>query len=225
MTHEVRIAPSLLSADFMKLGEDIDAISTADYIHFDVMDGHFVPNLSFGLPILKQVKKTSTLPVDVHLMVSNPDEVVIHYLQAGADMVSFHWESQIHAHRLVRQIQDAGAKAGVVLNPGTPVNCLESIIDYVDLVLIMSVNPGFGGQSFIESSYQKLRELHQLCCKHQVNPLIEVDGGVGVSNAEAIVSAGANLLVAGSAIFGAANRAQAIADIRAAGQRGQMKRA
>lgn len=225
MTDKVYIAPSLLSANFMQLGAELDEIASADLVHFDVMDGSFVPNLSFGLPILSQVKAHTTLPVDVHLMVRNPDEVAEQYVRAGADIVSFHWEAQVHAHRLVSRIHDGGAKAGIVLNPATPVSSLECIIDDVDLVLIMSVNPGFGGQSFIEGSYRKLRQLRRLCQDHQVSPMIEVDGGVSVANAEQIVAAGATALVAGSAIFAAENRAEAISHIRAAADRGLLKKA
>ena len=160
---EVLIAPSILSADFMRLGESLDAAKGADLIHFDVMDGHFVPNLSFGPGLLKAVKAASALPLDVHLMVSNPDEVVGDYLAAGADIVSFHIESARHALRIVDEIHAAGAKASVALNPGTAVSALDAIIDYLDMVLIMSVNPGFGGQSFIDTTYRQLQRLHALC--------------------------------------------------------------
>ncbi|MDY2787980.1 MAG: ribulose-phosphate 3-epimerase, partial [Atopobium sp.] len=146
MQHEVLIAPSILSADFMRLGDELDRIATADYIHFDVMDGNFVPNLSFGIPVLKQVKAHCDVPVDVHLMISNPDEMVDTYLDAGADMLCFHIEAAQHAHRIISRIHERGARAGVALNPGTSVTLLDSLLHEVDMILIMSVNPGYGGQ-------------------------------------------------------------------------------
>lgn len=225
MQHEVFIAPSVLSADFLRLGEDLASIKTADYVHYDVMDGHFVPNLSFGLSIMKQVKSATELPLDVHLMVSNPDEVVPLWLEAGADILGFHWEAATHPHRLVSQIHEAGRKACIALNPGTPVWVLEDLVADLDQVLIMTVNPGFGGQSFIENSYDKLGRLVRLCRERHCYPRIEVDGGIGAGNAREVVAAGADTLVAGSAIFGEQDRARAIADIRKAGQGGLLKRA
>jgi ribulose-phosphate 3-epimerase len=213
-SHEIYIAPSILSADFTHLGDELASIAEADYVHYDVMDGHFVPNLSFGPDILRQVKAATSLPLDVHLMVSNPEEVVEAYLKAGADLVGFHWEAQTHAHKIVSQIHAAGAKACISLNPATPVSVLEAIIDDLDMVLLMSVNPGFGGQSFIESSYKKIAALRRLCAQHAVCPRIEVDGGISVKNVRAIVAAGADTLVAGSAIFGANDRAAEIARLR-----------
>ncbi len=223
LNEDVRIAPSILSADFTQLGSDLDSISNADFVHYDVMDGHFVPNLSFGVEILRQVKAATQVPVDVHLMVSNPEECVPWYLEAGADVVSFHWEAQAHAHRLVSLIHDAGAKAAIALNPATPVNVLDAIIEDLDMVLLMTVNPGFGGQSFIENSYAKLRALAALCKEHGVSPLVEVDGGIGAQNAERVVRAGANVLVAGSAVFKSEDRSKAIGDIRSAGAAGLVK--
>lgn len=217
--HDILIAPSVLSADFMRLGEDLASISTADYIHYDVMDGHFVPNLSFGPGILRQVRNATSLPVDVHLMVEDPEQSVPWYLEAGADIVTFQWEAQRHAHRIVQLIHATGAKAGIALNPATPVSVLESIIDDVDLVLVMTVNPGFGGQGFIPSSLHKVRQARALCMSHGVRPLIEVDGGISTRTAEDVVRAGATMLVAGSAIF-SGDHAAAIEAIRAAGQRG-----
>ena len=221
----IRIAPSVLSADFSRLGADLTDIRTADFVHYDVMDGHFVPNLSFGLDILRTVKAHTELPVDVHLMITNPDEMVEKYLDAGADVVSFHWEATAHAHRLVHLIKERGAKASVALNPATPVNVLEAILDDLDMVLVMTVNPGFGGQKFIESSAAKLRRLRRMCEEHGVSPLVEVDGGISAATAAAVTSAGANVLVAGSAVFGATDRAEAIAAIRQAGELGCSKRA
>jgi ribulose-phosphate 3-epimerase len=218
--HKVLIAPSILSADFMRLGESLDAVRGADLIHFDVMDGHFVPNLSFGPGLLKAVKGYADALVDAHLMVSNPDEVVGDYLKAGADIVSFHIEAARHALRIVDEIHAAGAKASVALNPGTSVATLDALIDHIDMVLIMSVNPGFGGQSFIEGTYGQLRRLMALCEEHGVRPLVEVDGGVSAANAAGLVAAGVDVLVAGSAVFGADDPAAAITAIRAEGLRG-----
>ena len=225
LTEGTLIAPSVLSADFTRLGEELDSISDADYVHYDVMDGHFVPNLSFGTAVLSQVKAATSLPIDVHLMVANPEECARWYLEAGADAVSFHWEAQTHAARLVSLIHDAGARAGVALTPATPVSVLEAIIDELDLVLIMSVNPGFGGQRFLEGTIGKLRTLRALCTSHGVRPLVEVDGGIGASNAGVVCAAGANLLVAGSSIFGTTDRAAAIAKIRTAGDLGLAREA
>ena len=162
MMNDIKIAPSVLSADFAHLAQDLDSISTCDYIHYDVMDGHFVPNLTFGLDILKAVKRTSDIPVDVHLMITNPDEMVPLYLEAGADVVTFHMEATSHANRLAALIRDAGAKASVAINPGTSVSTLDAVLDDVDMVLLMTVNPGFGGQKFIPGSLRKLEQLSRM---------------------------------------------------------------
>ena len=223
MQRPAMIAPSLLAADNLRLGEELRDIDSADMIHLDVMDGHFVPNLTFGLDTLRAVKGATKLPVDVHLMISNPDEMVERYLDAGADVVSFHYEATAHAHRLASLIKDRGAKASIALNPATPVCLLEPIVDELDMVLIMTVNPGFGGQSFIESSVRKLRRLRRLCDEHGVNPHVEVDGGIHSRNAQEVAAAGANVLVAGSSIFGAADRAAAIRAIREAADAGRRK--
>jgi ribulose-phosphate 3-epimerase len=221
----ILIAPSVLSADFTRLGDELDSIRTADLLHFDVMDGHFVPNLSFGLPILRQAKAASDLPVDVHLMVSNPDEVVGAYLEAGADYVSVHAEAATHIHRIVTQIHAAGAKAAVALNPGTAISVLEDILPDLDMVLLMSVDPGFGGQRYIEHTYDKLRRLRAMCHAMGVSPLVEVDGGITTGNVEDVVAAGADVLVAGSTVFKAPVRAEAIAALRESGTRGLARRA
>ena len=220
----VLIAPSVLSADFTRLGEELESISNADLVHYDVMDGHFVPNLSFGTEILRQAKAATKLPLDVHLMVTNPEEQVPWYLAAGADIVTFHYEAQTHADRLVGLIHDAGAKACVALNPGTPVAALDAILDELDMVLVMTVNPGFGGQSYIDVTYRKLRQVRALCEERGVAPLIEVDGGVTKDNAADICEAGANVLVAGSAVFKAEDPAAAITEIKAEGRRGLLRR-
>jgi ribulose-phosphate 3-epimerase len=225
MMNDIKIAPSVLSADFAHLAQDLDSISTCDYIHYDVMDGHFVPNLTFGLDILKAVKRTTDIPVDVHLMITNPDEMVPLYLEAGADVVTFHMEATSHANRLAALIRDAGAKASVAINPGTSVSTLDAIIDDVDMVLLMTVNPGFGGQKFIPGSLRKLEQLSHMCAEHGVSPMVEVDGGISAANAADVCAAGANVLVAGSAVFKAEDRAQAIASIREAGRDGIVKRA
>lgn len=214
--NDVLVAPSVLSADFLHLAADLDSVRDADLIHYDVMDGHFVPNVSFGLDILRQVKAATAVPVDVHLMISNPDEMLDAFLEAGADVVSVHAEAARHLHRLVGRIHDAGARASVALNPATPVSALEDVVAELDMVLVMSVNPGFGGQAFIEGTYAKLERLRALCEREGCSPRVEVDGGVSAANAARLASCGADVLVAGSAVFGAGDRAAAIAGIRAA---------
>ncbi|MBP3893180.1 MAG: ribulose-phosphate 3-epimerase [Atopobiaceae bacterium] len=216
MNRDVRIAPSILAADQLRLAEQLEAIRTADYVHFDVMDGVFVPNLTFGPGLLSQIKEFTDVPVDVHLMISEPDRRFAAYLDAGADILTFHYEAQLHAHRTIYAIKDRGAKAAIAINPGTPVSVLDSLIDDVDMVLIMSVNPGFGGQSFIPKTYDKLQQLKRMCVKHDAHPLVEVDGGVTADNAGRIVTAGAQVLVAGSSVFKAPDPARAIADLRCA---------
>ena len=190
----IKIAPSVLSADMANLKGELDKIAGADYVHFDVMDGHFTGNLTFGVDILKAVKRSTNVPIDAHLMVD-------WYADAGADMITVHYEASTHLHRTLTHLQQRGVKAGVVLNPATPICVLESIIDVVDMVLLMSVNPGFGGQSFIPGTIAKLHELKAMCERHGVSPLIEVDGGISSKNIADVVNAGANVLVAGSAVF------------------------
>ncbi|CAN1137921.1 Ribulose-5-phosphate-3-epimerase, chloroplastic [Linum perenne] len=210
---DIIVSPSILSANFAKLGEQVKAVELAgcDWIHVDVMDGRFVPNITIGPLIVDALRPVTDLPLDVHLMIVEPDQRVPDFIKAGADIVSVHCEqsSTIHLHRTVNQIKTLGAKAGVVLNPGTPLTAIEYILDVVDLVLIMSVNPGFGGQSFIESQVKKISDLRRLCVEKGVNPWIEVDGGVGPKNAYKVIEAGANALVAGSAVFGAKDYAEA----------------
>ncbi|XP_009798423.1 ribulose-phosphate 3-epimerase, chloroplastic-like [Nicotiana tabacum] len=215
---DIIVSPSILSANFSKLGEQVKAVEQAgcDWIHVDVMDGRFVPNITIGPLVVDSLRPITDLPLDVHLMIVEPDQRVPDFIKAGADIVSVHCEqsSTIHLHRTINQIKSLGAKAGVVLNPGTPLTAIEYVLDAVDLVLIMSVNPGFGGQSFIESQVKKISDLRKICAERGLNPWIEVDGGVGPKNAYKVIEAGANALVAGSAVFGAPDYAEAIKGIK-----------
>jgi ribulose-phosphate 3-epimerase len=201
------ISPSILAADFNNLGKDILMInqSEADWIHFDVMDGVFVPNISFGLPVIQHVKKISTKPLDVHLMIVNPDPFIIPFKDSGADILTVHYEVCKHLDRTINTIKKEGMKAGVCLNPHTPVHVLEDIIREVDLVLLMSVNPGFGGQKFIHNTIRKVEALRKLINDKQSKALIEIDGGVNLENGKLLFAAGADVLVAGSSIFDAQN--------------------
>jgi|UniRef100_A0A7C2Z3H4 ribulose-phosphate 3-epimerase len=199
------LAPSILSADFWRLGEQIQECieGGADIIHFDVMDGHFVPNITFGPVLLESIKKHCPLPLDAHLMIENPDKYIPDFIKAGADMVSVHVENTPHLHRTIDLIKSLGAKAGVVINPATPLSSLEEIIYYVDFVLLMSVNPGFGGQKFIDRSLIKLKRLKAMVKSINPNILIEVDGGIKEDNILEVARAGADIFVVGSGIFGA----------------------
>ncbi|MFV0537479.1 MAG: ribulose-phosphate 3-epimerase [Dysgonomonas sp.] len=207
-----KIAPSLLSADFLNLQKDVEMVnnSEADWFHCDVMDGSFVPNISFGFPIIKQISKIAKKPLDVHLMIVNPDKYITQVKDAGAYMMNVHYEACVHLHRTVAAIHDAGMKAGVTLNPHTPVSLLEDILQDVDMVLLMSVNPGFGGQKFIEHSLAKVSKLKEMILKRNLNTLIEVDGGVNLDTGKQLISAGADVLVAGNAIFADPNPTEMI---------------
>ncbi len=197
------VAPSLLSADFGHLQRDIEMVneSRADWFHLDIMDGLFVPNISFGFPVIKHIKAHARKPLDVHLMIVDPDRYIKAFADAGADILTVHYEACTHLHRTLQSIREAGMKAGVSLNPHTPVHLLEDILYAADMVLIMSVNPGFGGQKFIEHSYEKIRRLSAMVKDQGLNTLIEVDGGVTVENAPKLVAAGVNVLVAGNTVF------------------------
>ena len=214
----VRIAPSILSADFTILGAQIAAVERggADLIHVDVMDGHFVPNLSIGVPVVKSIRKVAHVPLDVHLMIEEPDRYLEAFVKAGAAMISVHVEVLPHLHRTLQAIKELGAKAGVALNPSTPVGALEEIAGMVDHVLVMSVNPGFGGQTFIPRSPSKIQAVRALLDRQGNAAPIEVDGGVDGTNAARIVEAGASILVAGTSIFGTGDPEGATRDLRAA---------
>ena len=206
------IAPSLLSADFLHLGSDIEMVnrSEADWFHCDIMDGRFVPNISFGIPVVQAISQLAEKPLDVHLMIVEPEKYFEAFVKAGADIITFHYEASTHIHRAVQQLKALGVKAGVVLNPHTPVTVLEDILGDLDLVLLMSVNPGFGGQKFIERTFEKIRKLRAMIDEQDLTTLIEVDGGVNIQNAAALFEAGADVLVAGNAVFKSENPEETI---------------
>jgi ribulose-phosphate 3-epimerase len=218
----IRLAPSILSADFAALGRDIDAATRggADQVHVDVMDGHFVPNLTIGVPVVKSLRKATKLPLDVHLMIADPDQFIGPFIAAGADLVSVHVEVLPHLHRTISEIKKLGAKAGVVLNPSTPVSAIEEVAADVDFVLVMSVNPGFGGQVFIPRSLAKIRAVRALLDRvgNTAAP-IEVDGGVDLATVAAVVEAGAEWIVAGQAVFGTGDPETAARTLKAAAER------
>ncbi len=206
----IYLAPSVLSADFANLGQDIKKVESTGFLHVDVMDGHFVPNISLGFPVIKAIRDNYSGIMDVHLMISNPDDYIKDFKDVGADILTVHVEATVHLHRTVQSIKAMGMKAGVAINPATPVSCLENIIEDVDLVLIMSVNPGFGGQKFIPSAIKKVQQVKQLAMGRDI--MIQVDGGIDVNNVASVLDAGANVVVAGSAVFGVPDITKRIAE-------------
>jgi ribulose-phosphate 3-epimerase len=219
MSSRIRIAPSLLAADFARLGEEVRAVAAAgaDWLHLDIMDGHFVPNISFGPGLVKALRRHADIPFDVHLMIAPADTYLAAFAEAGADLISLHPEAGPHLHRSLQTIRALGKKAGVVLNPATPVSAVEPVLDLCDLVLVMSVNPGFGGQSFIRSQLAKIAALHAMIAGTGREIALQVDGGVTAETARDCIEAGADVLVAGTAVFGKPDYAAAIAAIRGHG--------
>jgi ribulose-phosphate 3-epimerase len=213
------IAPSIIAADFTKLASEIELInnSNADWLHVDVMDGRFVPNITFGMMLVDAMKKLSSKPLDVHLMILEPEKYIEQFREVGADVITVHYEACSHLHRTIQQIKNTGAKVGVAINPHTNVDLLYDVLEDVDVVCIMSVNPGFGGQKFIYQTIPKIKRLRSILDERNLNALIEIDGGVGLQNAEEILKAGANVLVAGNSVFGASNPIEAISKLKQIG--------
>ena len=216
------ISPSILSADFGRIYDVVEMInsSEADWFHIDVMDGMFVPNISFGFPVMEAVKRKATKPMDVHLMIEKPERYIERFRDAGAHIITVHYEACTHLHRVIQQIKETGALAGVAINPHTPVTNLVDILEDVDLILVMSVNPGFGGQKFIYQAIPKVAQLKQMLTERNLSPYIEVDGGIGLQNAEKVLQAGADVLVAGNAVLGASDPLAVIRSLKAIGNQG-----
>ncbi len=214
-----QIAPSILSADFTRLGEEIETVKAggAKILHIDVMDGRFVPNITIGLPVLKSIRKATDLILDCHLMIVEPNKYAAEFAEAGADMVSVHIEAEPHLHRALGAIREAGGKAGVAINPGTSLSELDSILEYADFILLMSVNPGFGGQKFIKNAYSRLNTLRDWISERNLNTKIEIDGGIDAKNIASVVEAGAEILVSGSSVFGEEEPAKALENMREIG--------
>jgi ribulose-phosphate 3-epimerase len=214
MSH--KIAPSVLAADFANIQRDVEMInnSEAEWFHIDIMDGVFVPNISFGFPVVQAIKQYASKPLDVHLMIVDPDRYITAFKKVGADVLTVHYEACTHLHRTIQAIKSEGMKAGVALNPHTPVQVLKDVIEEVDLVCLMSVNPGFGGQKFIRNTFNKVRELKSMILDSESNALIEIDGGVGTDNAKLLVDCGADVLVAGSSVFKAENPLKTIIQLK-----------
>ena len=210
------IAPSLLAADFANLQRDVELVnqSEADWFHLDIMDGQFVPNISFGIPVCKAIARHAKKPIDIHLMINTPELYLEEFYNCGASTISVHYEACTHLHKIVHQIKDMGCKAGVALNPHTPIKLLEELIFDIDLVCLMSVNPGFGGQTFIKRTYHKIKELKEMITRSDSNTLIQIDGGVNSTNAQALLNAGADVLVAGSFVFNAEDPIKTISDLK-----------
>jgi ribulose-phosphate 3-epimerase len=209
------IAPSILSADFTKLADEIAAVEAggASVLHVDVMDGHFVPNITIGLPVVKSLRKATKLTIDTHLMIDEPNVYAVKFVEAGADMVSVHVEADVHLQRTLVAIREAGAKAGIAINPATPLSALEEALPYADFVLLMSVNPGFGGQSFIPTSMDKLRRLKKMISERGLDVRIEIDGGIDAGNIAEVVASGAEIIVAGSAVYGKGNPTESVKEL------------
>jgi ribulose-phosphate 3-epimerase len=209
------IAPSILSADFTRLADEIAAVEAggASVLHVDVMDGHFVPNITIGLPVVKSLRKATKLTIDTHLMIEEPNRYAVKFVEAGADMVSVHVEADVHLQRTLVAIREAGAKAGIAINPGTPLSALEEALPYADFVLLMSVNPGFGGQSFIPTSMDKLRRLKRMITDRGLDVKIEIDGGIDAGNIAEVVESGAEIIVAGSAVYGRGNATESVKEL------------